>query len=115
MAHFDTAAAQLRWDSLIKRQGARGALRQPAQTDRPISVSVQRASPEERMGAVSNPLDKVAMVSALDPDTGLPLDPSPSERDVLVDGAGKTYKIVAPPDDMGPDVLPLYWELKVRS
>lgn len=117
--HFDTIAAQKRYDALIKRQGNRGVLRQNGH-DRPISVSVQMENSMERLGGISNPLDRVAFVSALDPDTGLPLVPVPSERDVLVVGDRRTggellLKIVAPPDSMGADLITCWWRLKVRA
>jgi len=127
IAHFATARAQARWDNLIKRQGDRGALRQNG-IDRAISVSIQQEKPMERLGGISNPLDRTALVSALDPDTGIELSPPPSERDVLVLDADfvmgfhdqfgdidqATFKIIAPPDSMGASAHTLYWRIKVR-
>jgi hypothetical protein len=115
--HFNTQASQRRWDDLIKRFGDRAVLRQNS-FDRPISVSIQHESAMERLGANSNPLDRVALVSPLDPDTGLPLDPPPSERDVLVasvEDREVLLKIVAPPDSMGADIRTQYWRIKVRA
>jgi hypothetical protein len=112
-------AAQRRYDGLIKRKGGRGVLRQGG-VDRPISVSVQQESSIERLGQASNPLDRVAYVSALDPVTGSPLDPIPSERDVIVVGDRRApggellLKIIAPPDSMGAGDLTIYWRIKVR-
>lgn len=121
--------SQMQWDALIKRHGNRGALRQSG-TDRPITVSVQEESPMERLGGVSNPLDRIALVSALDPDTQLVLNPPPSERDVLIldadsvpglveqfgvdEGDEVAFKIVAPPDSMGSSARTMYWRIKVR-
>ena len=85
----------------------------------------------ERLGAISNPLDRTAFVSSLSPETGEELDPDPSEREILVvvlldddgfpipDANGNPIddhllKIVAPPDPMGPSHNQLYWRLTVR-
>lgn len=108
-----TLADQQSWDSLIRTEGDRCAFRQNG-VDRPISASIQRESSMERTGQVSNPLDRVAFVSALDPDTGLPILP-PSEKDVLVAPGGILLKIVAPPDSMGASVLTMYYRIKVRA
>lgn len=121
--------SQMQWDMLIKRHGNRGALRQNGM-DRPISVSIQQESPMERLGSVSNPLDRVALISALDPDTLMQLNPPPSERDQVVldsdevpglvdqfgigDGDEVAFKIVAPPDSMGSSARTMYWRIKVR-
>jgi len=111
---FNAEAAQLRWDNLIKRNGDRGVLRQPGRADRPISVSIQQATPMERLNQASNPLDQIAIVSPLDPDTGLLLDPDPSERDAIVVD-GQLFKIFAPPDGMGASLTKLYWRIMVRA
>ena len=109
---------QQKWDGLIKRHGMRAALRSNG-VDRPITVSIQAENAVERLGAVSNPLDRVALVSALDPDTGRMINPPPTERDVLVaktpEGTTLLFRIFAPPDRIGIDLVPLYWQLKVRT
>lgn len=117
MATFDTVVSQRRWDRLIKRHGDRGALRRQDGGDRAISVSVQQESAMERIGQVSNPLDRIAIVSPLDPDTGAEIMP-PTEKDVLVvttpEGQERLLKIVAPADSMGASVRTMYYRLKVR-
>jgi hypothetical protein len=118
VVHYDTAISQQRYDNLLKRHGDRAVLRQNG-IDRPITVSVQMENSMERLGVASNPLDRMAIVSSLDPDTGLPLDPAPSERDVLVvsgaDNKEVLLKIIAPPDSMGASVLTVWWRIKVRA
>jgi len=85
----------------------------------------------ERLGSVSNPADMKALVSNLDPITGLEISPDPSERDVMVqlkmdefdnpllDANGnpvewQLLKIVAPPAPIGGSSKQLYWKLTVR-
>jgi hypothetical protein len=115
---MNITAAQQKWDSLIRRKGDRGALRLNG-VDRPISVSVQQESSMERLGVVSNPLDRIALISPLDPDTGQVIDPAPSEREVIVvpdrNGVETLFKMFAPPDSMGANIDPLYWRVKVRK
>lgn len=131
--HFDTDVSRKRWDNQLKRFGDPGALRQSGMADRPITVSVLTFNAIERMGMVSNPVDRKALVSALDPNTGLPLDPDPSEKDVLVtfqmDDKGQEplldvngnpmvdelLKIVAPPARVGTSRTVLFWRIQVRA
>ena len=129
--HFDTDVSRQRWDNQLKRFGDRAVLRQPGLPDRPVTVSVVNYNGIERLGLASNPTDRKALVSVLDPDTGQPLNPEPSERDVLVTfvvdrngqpilGANSSptvdelLKITAPPSRVGTSRTVLFWRLQVR-
>jgi hypothetical protein len=118
------------WDGLIQRYGRPALLRQPGLPDRWIIGIVGQYSAMERLGGISNPADRKAVVSTISPDTGLKLDPDPSERDVYVtlvldssgapvlDGSGvpqtrQLLKIVAPPVPISDEAL--YWRLQVRA
>jgi hypothetical protein len=130
--HFDSNVSRQRWDRQLKKFGDRGALRQSGMPDRPVTVSVINYNAIERMGGISNPVDRKALVSVLDPDTSLPLDPEPSEKDVLVtfvvgqDGqpvldmngnsmVDELLKIVAPPARVGTSRTVLFWRIQVRA
>src|SRR4029077_6048103 len=80
------------WDNMIERYGELALLRQPGKPDRWIKGILGQFSALERMGGVSNPSDMKALVSVFSPDTGVELDPPPSERDTYVtlkfDGEG---------------------------
>lgn len=117
---YDMEASRQRWDDQIKRFGNLAVLRQPGMADRPVSVDIGNYSAIERLGGVSNPVDRKAVMSALDPGTGQPLDPNPSEKDILVtfkadNSIDEMLKIVAPPTRIGPTRIVLYWRLQVRA
>lgn len=120
------------WDGLIEKYGDLALLRQRGLPDRYVSAVVANYTPMERLGGMSNPVDRKALISAISPDTNLPLDPEPSEKDVLVTiqlnddgspmlGAGgipmedERLRIVAPPGRIGPSRMTLYWKLQVRA
>jgi hypothetical protein len=119
------------WDRLIKRYGDLALLRQPGQPDLFVSYMFASVTPAERLGGVSNPLDKKVLVSAIDPNTQAPLARDPSERDVIVtielndDGSpvivngnhveDELFKLYTPPGLAGPSRKQLYWRLFVRS
>jgi hypothetical protein len=126
---FGISRARSVWDRMLKRFGDLALLRQPGRPDRYVSYMQAQFTAMERMGGISNPADRKALLSVYDPATGEPLDPEPSERDVLVtlvlndDGSpvnGKPQedellKIVAPPARVGPSRKELYWRLQVRA
>jgi hypothetical protein len=120
------------WHGLIQRYGDLALLRQPGLADRFVSYLPANFSGIERLGGISNPADRKALISEISPDSGLPLDPEPSEKDVLVtlqlddDGfplldtggnpqVDEMLKIVAPPSRVGPSRHVLYWRLTVRG
>ena len=128
---FKVERARHTWDGLLGRMGDLCLLRLPGRPDRWVTAIVAQEKPMERLGAISNPLDRTAFVSSLSPETGEELDPDPSEREILVvvlldddgfpipDANGNPIddhllKIVAPPDPMGPSHNQLYWRLTVR-
>jgi hypothetical protein len=80
----------------------------------------------ERLGSMVNPIDRKALVAAVDPNTGLPINPPPeSELDMLVvqqanpDGTvtdGDKYRIVAPAGVLAQDgTTVVFWRLQVRK
>ena len=132
LPHFDVERSRSVWDNMLKRYGDPALLRQPGLPDRPVSYLPSNFNAMERMGQASNPADRKAVISALDPSSGLPLSPEPSERDVLVtlrldqnglptmDAKGnmetdELLKITAPPARVGPSRNVLYWKLSVRA
>ena len=132
MAHYDIERSQRRWDAQIKRFGGPAILRSASGGDRMISYMPVQFSALERLGGVSNPSDNKALVSAIDPQTGLQLAIEPHETEMLVtlkmsngvpvlDAAGNVqeeehYKQFAPPTPIGPvRSTPLYWKLQVRA
>jgi hypothetical protein len=122
------------WDDLIKRYGDLAILRRPGLPDRWVSMMVAQFTPAERLGMGQNPVDRKVLISALTPDTGLPLNPEPCEKDMLVtlvlsdDGSGSPVtstagvpqedehlKLFASPGRAGPSRLELYWRFAVRA
>jgi hypothetical protein len=129
---FSSTQSRRTWDYLIQRYGELALLRQPGLADRWIIAIVGQFTALERMGGVSNPADRKALVSTISPDTGVELTPDPSERDVfvalkfddggapLLDAQGtpqtrELLKIVAPPAPVGNTSVQLYWKLQVRA
>lgn len=129
---FGVDRSRLVWDNIIQRYGDLAVLRQPSLPDRWVSGIVGQFSAIERLGGISNPADRKAIVSTISPDTGLELTPDPSERDVYVtlvlddNGAPildvhgnlqeiERLKIVAPPTPIGTSQRQLYWKLQIRK
>jgi hypothetical protein len=127
---FPYQASRNIWDDLIQRYGRLALLRQPGIADRMVIGIVGQFSALERMGGVSNPMDRKVVLSATSPVTGLELDPAPSEKDVYVtlvlddsgvpvlNGQGEPQakqllKIVAPPMPITEETL--HWRLQVRA
>jgi hypothetical protein len=120
------------WDSLIKRYGDIAVLRQQGLPDRWCAAMVSALTPEERLGRAGNPIDRRYLISAFAPDTGLLLDPEPSEKDTLItfvldddgnplpDSSGnlqedERLRLVAPPGRAGPSRNQLYWRFETRA
>jgi hypothetical protein len=129
---FNLQQERLVWDDLIKRYGDLAMLRQQGRPDRWCSAMQASMTPAERIGRIGNPTDRRMLISALAPDTGLPLDPEPTEKDLLVtlilndDGSpvlnstGKPeeddhFRMYAPPGHAGPSRKQLYWRFDVRA
>jgi hypothetical protein len=130
--HYDIAGSQRRWDAQIRRFGGLAYLRTPSTgAQRSVMYMPANFTAMERLGGISNPADRKAVVSALDP-SGAQLAPDPSELEVLVAlvlangvpvvGAGgvpqvrELLKQFAPPRPVGPlRDTPLYWVLSVRA
>jgi hypothetical protein len=129
---YGVQASRETWDDLIKRYGDLAVLRRPGLPDRWVSMLWAQFSPAERMGMGQNPIDRRVLISALVPDTGLPLNPEPAEKDMLVtlvltDNGGPTtdasgalvedehLKLFAPPGRAGPSRKQLYWRFDVRA
>ena len=114
--------------SAARRTGLRSTaylavLRRQGLADRQCMVVIQEYSAFERIGKMIDPVDRLALVSPFDPNTGLPLSPEPSsELDRLVtmkpgttDVVDETLKIVAPPGKLAPGDVICYWELRIRQ
>ncbi len=129
---FGIETSRLVWHRLIQQYGDLALLRQHGIPDRYISYMPAQFTLNERLGGISNPADRKVLISEISPDTGVPLTPEPSEKDVLVtillneDGTpdldthgnpqeDERLKIVAPPARVGPSRHELYWRLQVRS
>ena len=120
------------WDDLIKRYGDLAILRRSGLVDRWVSMMWAAITPTERLGMGQNPIDRKVLISALTPDTMLPLDPEPCEKDMLVtlaldeNGAPTTdtsgapiedehLKLFTPPGRAGPSRQQLYWRFSARA
>jgi hypothetical protein len=129
---YDMDESRLIWDGMFKEYGDIAILRMPGGSDRFCSTMQASFTPMERLGKVSNPADRKMLVSALDPNTGLPLDPEVDQKEMLVtlqlddnglpllDSGGRPLedermRQVAPPDRVGPSRKELYWALTVRA
>lgn len=108
---------------MLSKWGTLGALRRVGSADRQTMVVVTDYGPIERLGRMIDPIDRVALVSALAPD-GSVVDPPPDrELDVLVTYVPGTeddpqddevLRFTTPPGKLNPGPLVVYWELKVR-
>ncbi len=119
------------WDNLIKRYGDLAILRQKGLADRYVSYMPARFTAEERLGGISNPVDRKVLISSLSPVDGQPLTPEPSERDILItlvlndDGSpvltngqpteDERLTIVSPPARVGTSRKQLFWRMQVRG
>jgi len=104
------------WDDLIKRYGDLAILRRSGLPDRWVSMMWAAITPMERLGMGQNPIDRKVLISALTPDTMLPLNPEPCEKDMLVTLAlDEHLKLFTPAGRAGPSRQQLYWRFSVRG
>lgn len=122
---YDYDIKRKRCDSMIRRAGFRGLLRNASdrtQADIPVSIVVKDFRPVERGGKMINPVERLVYVSALSPEDGtvndlssvreayalVTLHPGTIEED-------ETLRIVSPIKAFKPGGVVLYWELLVRG
>lgn len=120
----DYVKTRERADRAIRNQGMRSVLRRNGQPDRPVSVVIQEYSAFERMGKNIDPIDRLCLLSALDPVTHEPLTIRPDrELDRLVTFIqpmsnppveDETLRFAAPPNLLNPGGVIVYFELRVR-
>lgn len=96
---------------MILKWGVAAVLRR-ASGDRPCTTAITTFAPMERVGKITNPVDRKALVSALAPD-GTVLVPPDFEQDRLVVG-GEELKIVEPAGQVGSSDVVVFWRLTVR-
>jgi len=107
-------------DRMISKWGAVALLRRQGAPDRKCMAFITSFTPQERMGRLTNPLDRKALVSAVSPDGAL-LDPEPDEqKDRLIMLDPKTgaetenLHIFEPPDKIDPAGVIVLYQLAVR-
>ncbi len=106
-------------DRLLQKFGALAVLRR-ASGDRNCWTAVIDYKPIERLGKLLDPMDRRALVSAVDPDDGTDLLPPDSEQDRLIVTSPQepfetqTWRILAPVGKyaVGPKVI--VYDLQVR-
>ena len=123
MPAIDWTQSRLKGHNLIGHYAGwgRAALRRNG-VDRPCVACVTQFTPRDRMGAVVDPLDMKARVSALAPDGVTLLTPEPDNNagDMLIvwnqDGTEQLpYRINARPKRQEPQAgVTLFWTLQVR-
>jgi hypothetical protein len=129
---FGIQRSRATWDGIIRRYGDIAILRRQGLSDRWCSIMQATISLAERLGKPANPMDRRMLISALAPDTGLLLDPEPSEKDVLItlvtdDDGGpisdqngnpqedERLRLFSPPGHAGPSRNELFWRFDVRA
>src|SRR5271169_6569708 len=74
-----------RVDRTIRNTGMQAVLRRAGIPDRPVSITIQEYDARERMGKLIDPIDRLCIMSALDPITGDPMAILPDrEQDRLI-------------------------------
>jgi hypothetical protein len=115
---LDTSRFRTVIDSEIKRIGMIAALRREGSPDRKIWMYFGQWTAREQMGRLIDPLDRLAIVSAL----GL-TDPPTHTKDRLITFVqppafnpveDENLRILAPPDRNDPAGRVLAWRLRVR-
>ena len=118
MSVLDTARFRTVVDAEIKRIGMSAALRREGSPDRKIWMYFGQWTAREMMGRMIDPLERVAVVSAL----GL-TDPPTHTRDRLITFVqppafvpveDENLRILAPPDRIDPAGVVIAWRLRVR-
>ncbi len=120
---FNYDRTQQRARRMIEKYGLFAVLRRQGLADRQCMVVIQEYSAFERIGKMIDPVDRLALVSPFDPNTGLPLNPEPSsELDRLVtmkpgttNVEDETLRIVAPIGKLAPGDVVAYFELRIRQ
>lgn len=118
----DFIRSRAKADQMIQKWGVPGVLRR-ASGDRPCWVLIQDYSPIERMGKMIDPIDRLALVSAIERGTGNVLLAPDREQDrivTFVPGSDplvedETLRMSAPPGKLAPGNVVVYWELRVRA
>jgi hypothetical protein len=117
------AGSRQRADRMIRKWGVPGVLRR-ASGDRPCWVVIQDYSPIERVGKMIDPVDRLALVSAIERGSTNKLLLAPDrEQDRLVTFVpgsdplveDETLRMSAPPGKLAPGNVIVYWELRVRA
>lgn len=106
-------------DKMLKRWGAPALLRSAA-GDRSCTAFITSFNPQERVGKLTNPLDKKALISALAPDGSVLVPPdNESEQLVTLDPVTGvetgTLTITEPPDAVDPAGIACLYQLAVRK
>lgn len=104
----------------IKETGMIAVLRRST-GDRQCWIVIQDYSPQERDGSMTDPIDRMVLVSALAPDGTVLVAPD-REQDRLITYVPETdqtvedehLRIAEPPGKLAPGGIVVYWELKVR-
>src|SRR5436853_7468122 len=112
---IDFAASRARADGMIRRWGrvVPAVLRRPGASDRPCIAAFTAILPMERLGKLTDPLDRKVLVSSLAPD-GSELDPPVFGKDSLVtfnrDGSeDANLRIVEPRGSVGWGAVTVFW------
>jgi hypothetical protein len=119
--HRNYWATRQRASRQIEKYGMAAVLRRVNAPDRWVILEIQDYMPEERIGKMIDPVDRLAIVKA-SPE----LDKVPPDRDLdrvitFVQPMGtppvqyEVLKITAPVDKIAPGGIVLYWSLQVRA
>jgi hypothetical protein len=119
MAH-DYTKTRATADRMIRKWGSTAVLRRQDAADRQCTAFITNFDPMERMGKLTNPLDRKALVSALAPD-GTLLNPAPDEQkdrlialDPSTGAETDNLHIFEPPDRVDPAGVVVLYQLAVR-
>jgi hypothetical protein len=123
-AGFDYVGMQGTADELIKYFGMPAVLRRmtASPTDRPVMVAIVEYKPHEKPNELANPTDRNAIMSPLDPTTGLPLAvPPDNEQDALVTFVqpggtvqDEVLRMTCKPEQTNPAGVNCLWQFTVR-
>ena len=119
--HVRYYAKRQRATRLIEKYGMPAILRRVGAPDRWVKLEIEDYTPQERIGKMIDPVDRLAIVKASDE-----LDKVPPDRDLdrvitFVQPMGtppvqyEVLKITAPVDKIAPGGIVLYWQLRVRA
>jgi hypothetical protein len=108
---YDYVRAQHLADRQIRKFGQQCALRRTGREDRQCWAVEADYSPQERVGGLVNPTDRLFLISALSLEGGIPDQVNES----FVTQAGEVLRPVRPPGRLAPGGIVIYWELHVRG